>query len=178
MPQLQVFYFSLLRWLRHVRLLSRWYRYSEAEPEDMKRSLLFFSFRSTKNRFSCENEPAAEKYQAASFARKSSPSICVQADTLHQQKPRSFWQRADQLFTKSVPGPLNVKIYSNELPELTHPRERFFLACWPRFTDVFAANGCEAELRWFLTDHTCTSSACSTTAAGFVAGVAGKCLMR
>ena len=128
MLQLQVFYFSLLRWLRHVRLLSRWYRYSEAEPEDMKRSLLFFSFRSTKNRFSCENEPAAEKYQAASFARKSSPSICVQADTLHQQKPRSFWQRADQLFTKSVPA--------------------------------------------------CTSSACSTTAAGFVAGVAGKCLMR
>lgn len=113
MLQLQVFYFSLLRWLRHVRLLSRWYRYSEAEPEDMKRSLLFFSFRSTKNRFSCENEPAAEKYQAASFARKSSPSICVQA-----------------------------------------------------------------ELRWFLTDHTCTSSACSTTAAGFAAGVAGKCLMR
>src|SRR5260221_8347422 len=30
-------------------------------------------------------------------------------------------------------------LVSDELPELTHTRERFFLACWPRFTDVFAA---------------------------------------
>jgi hypothetical protein len=88
----------------------------------------------------------------------------------------------------------HLNLVSDELPELTHTCERFFLACWPRFTDVFAAEwqelphlgthrideslggrlltidarkgGCKAESRWFRTDHTCTSSAWSITAVG------------